>query len=197
MHKRQRVRSFELIIITGETAPCLHAKHRKRKAWNSVCNSELKSSNVYTLLCFWWSPIFYLVAAFFFSSHFVSSCLLTSHISTLAHHFVFLSSFSLYHHYFIILLILTSSVIFPTSFSTYALIFLFFFSCGKYVQSTFSFSLLMWAKHVFVVLSRTASMICHYLKRIIYQLVLCKQLKTLFITGDTGWAVLSIKISFF
>lgn len=40
-------------------------------------------------------------------------------------------------------------------------------------------------------------MIRHYLKRVAYQLVLCKQLKTVFIAGDTGLAVLPMKISFF
>lgn len=55
----------------------------------------------------------------------------------------------------------------------------------------------VWEKHGFVVLSRTAGMICHYLKRIVCHLVLCKQLKTVFVTGDTGLAVLPMKIPFF
>lgn len=69
---------------------------------------------------------------------------------------------------------------FPVSFTTYAFLpftfplFLMWGICAKPVLLLFVHS---WTKCVFVALPRIADMICHFIKRFVYQLVLSKQLK--------------------
>lgn len=126
----------------------------------------------------------------------VSSCLLTSHISNPSGSSFCLSPFSLYHCYIVVLfppwfflLPFPLMLLYPLHFHL--------FHVGNMRKACFPPLCPHMGKLAFVVLSRTASMIHHYLKRIVYQLVLCKQLKTVFVTGDTGLTVLPMKILFF